>query len=327
MSENGGYIDELIVKQLTNSIESGEQVELKAWLDESEDNQSYYRQMQHVWGASKDIMAFEHVDVENDFQMFATKVGFARQKTIGRRPLSFVRSIAAVLIPLIAIGVGVALYQTTPGFGKWVAMQSDSNIESIVLPDNTIVDLNSNSRVVYEKGLDGDERRITLEGEAFFNVAKNPNKPFIITIGQTEVKVLGTQFYLEEENIDGSTTLIVTEGHVLFSSGNEKVEVVKGEWAKYADGKITKASSLPLNNMAWRTGLISFEKANLDEVMKTVLDNFGDQLDSIENDSKPTDRLITTRFESPSLEDVLVELRIHFNKNFTLIGKKLIISD
>lgn len=327
MSEKSGHIDELIVRQLTNAIESGEEIELKGWLGASADNQNYYEQMQQIWMTSENIMAFDQIDVESDFQLFASKVGLSDQKTIGKRPLTFIRSIAAVLIPLIAIGLGVALYQTTPGFGKWVAMESGSRTENVVLPDNTVVDLNSNSRVVYEKGLNGDERRIILEGEAFFNVAKNPDKPFVISVGQTEVKVLGTQFYIEEQNIDGSTMLIVTEGHVLFSAGDEKVEVVKGESAKFDNGKMTKSTSQPLNNMAWRTGLIKFEQADLDEVLKTVLDNFKGQVETVDNESKPTDRRITTRFDSPSLEDVLVELRIHFDKNFTLVGKKLVISD
>ena len=327
MSENWGNIDELIVRHLTESLNADEEQRLEDWLNHSMENKEYYRQMQMVWDTSENIMAFDDVDVMEDYNHFASKVGFAAEKRIGFSRFVSFKNIAAVLLPLLSVGMALTLYQTTPGFGKWVAFSSNNEVEQIVLPDNSTVDLNTKSRLVYEKNLDGKQRQLKLEGEGFFQVTKNPDQPFVVKVGETQVTVLGTAFYLEEKGLSGETNLIVTEGRVLFSSGDEKIVVSKGESAKYLNGKITKTESLPHNNMAWRTGMIEFDQTSLDQVLETLLDHFSDQILQVENQSKNTDRVITTKFDSPSLEEVLVELRIHFDKNFTMDGKKLIISD
>nr|WP_321407999.1 FecR domain-containing protein [uncultured Carboxylicivirga sp.] len=327
MSENWGNIDELIVKHLTNSLTSDEGEQLNSWLNLSSDNQVYFEEVQAVWNHSSNIMAFDAIDVEEDYKQFASKVGFTNEKMIGKKVSFSFRNIAAMLLPLIAVSVALTLYQTTPGFGKWVAFSSSNEVESIVLPDNSMVDLNTHSKLVFEKSFDGRQRRLKLHGEGFFKVTKNPEQPFVVKVGNTEVKVLGTAFYLEETGVNGATNLIVTEGRVMFSSNEKNVIVSKGESASFINGEFEKVNDTPLNRMSWRTGVIEFEKTGMKEVLQTLKDHFTEDIEEIENKAEVTDRVITSKFNSPKLEEVLVELRIHFKKNFTMDGKKLIISD
>nr|WP_319399892.1 FecR domain-containing protein [uncultured Carboxylicivirga sp.] len=326
MSENRGNIDELIVKQFTAILTSEEDNQLKNWLEASLDNEDYYKQMRKIWNVSENIGAFNEVDVEGDYNLFAKKVGFNKEIKLGRKTIFTLRNIAAVLLPLITISIGVTLYETTPGFGKWVAYSSNGEVETIVLPDHSEVDLNTHSKLVYEKSLDGNQRKLKLKGEGYFKVTKDPKHPFVVKVGKTEVTVLGTEFYLEEEGVNGATNLIVTDGRVKFASGNKNIIVSKGESAIFKDGDFVRVDT-PLNGMSWRTGVIEFEKSDLDQVILALKDHFADEIEKIDNQSKETDRVITTKFDSPTLDEVLVELRIHFDKNFTLDGKKLIISD
>lgn len=326
MNKNLENIDELIVRQLTDSLSTSDQSQLDSWLDESVENKTYYDQVVNIWKDSDKIKAFDTVNVLEDYSCFAKKVGFVKERNlITNRFLRF-RNVAAMLLPLLSISIVLALYYTTSGFGKWVAHSTDKHIEQISLPDQSLVDLNAFSSLRYQKSFDGAERLLKLEGEGYFKVSKNPDKPFVVNVGQTVVKVLGTAFYLEENKKNDEVTLLVTEGKVLFSSDKQKIELVKNEGAIYSNGKITKFNALPINKMAWRTGLIEFKKANLDEVIKTMLDYFS-EIEEVDNQSESIDRVITTKFTSPGIEEVLVELRIHFDKNFTLDGNKLIISD
>jgi len=327
MSENWGNIDELIVKQITDLLSSEEENQLNNWLRLSEENKDYYKQMQKVWEASDNIMAFDTIDVDADYALFADKVGFSNQQKLGVNRFINIRNIAAILLPLIGISIAFTLYQTTPGFGKWVAFSSDEEVESIILPDQSKVELNTHSKLVFEKAFDGKQRKLKLRGEGYFKVTKNPEQPFVVEIGQTEVKVLGTAFYLEEKGVNGATNLIVTEGKVSFSSEDKEVIVSKGESATFVNGSFMKVNELPANRMSWRTGVITFEESGLNQVITTLLDHFTEQIEKIDNQSKDTDRVITTKFDKPTLEEVLVELRIHFDKKFTMDGKKLIISD
>ena len=88
---------------------------------------------------------------------------------------------------------------------------------SLTLPDGTIVYLNSESSLSYPSRFNGDFRKVTLSGEAYFEVAKDPEKKFILsTTHQSQIEVLGTCFNVEayEQNTEVITTLI--EGKVDF---------------------------------------------------------------------------------------------------------------
>ena len=96
-----------------------------------------------------------------------------------------------------------------------VAHGSKSKIE---LPDGTRVTLNSGSFIRYPNNFGGDKREVYFEGEAYFDVKKNKSKPFIVSTGEIEIKVLGTQFnvsaYPDEKNIE--TTLVKGEVEVFY---------------------------------------------------------------------------------------------------------------
>ncbi|MBR8534008.1 FecR domain-containing protein [Carboxylicivirga sediminis] len=325
MDEQNKHIDELIVKYLAKDISAEEEQVLADWRQQSSDNAAYFTQMQKVWDNSCALVAFRSVDVGCDFEKFKTRVGM-QSKLI---KLSFKRKLmrfAAVMIPALVIIAAYTLHQSVPGFGKWEAFATDEEVDSIVLIDQSEVSLNKNSFLAYEKDFEGDARKLKLRGEAYFKVAKNPEKPFVVKVGNAEVKVLGTEFNIDENRRNNTITLSVTEGRVMFTSGSEKVEVSAGERAVLSNDKIVKSPLYSSNCIAWKTGTIIFEKASLDEVLETVVDHFS-ELHGFENKASKSDLFITTRFTNPSLEDVLVELRIHFKKKIEINDNKLVISD
>ena len=282
--------------------------------------------MKKVWTSSEGLSAYYAIDDERDFEVFKSKVGL-RSKFTFRKGLnrSFMR-VAAVMIPAILFFAAYGLYQTTPGFGKWQAFNSSDEVGRIVLADNSKVALNKESQLIFEKSFDGKQRTLKLKGEGYFKVTKNPSKPFVVKVGDAEVRVLGTAFNLDENQNTGDVTLSVTEGRVLFSSESEEVEVVASRMAVCSNGKM-KIQSLKSNNcIAWMTGKMTFDKATLGEVLETIVDHFS-EISTVENKSSETKYLITSKFENPSLEDILVELRIHFEKKIEIIDNKLIISD
>ena len=93
-------------------------------------------------------------------------------------------------------------------------------INEYTLPDGSVVALNSNSKLVFPKQFNGDTREVTIEGEAFFDVKPNPEKPFIINAGKAQIKVVGTSFnvsaYPETETLE----VVVKTGKVQVISKN-----------------------------------------------------------------------------------------------------------
>ena len=326
MKEVDKHIDELIVKRLSGACLPAEEKQLEEWCNNSRSNAAYLRDMEKVWTKSEGLNAYDSIDVEADFELFKTKVGLGTKLVVMKGlNRSFMR-IAAVLVPAIMFVAAYSLYQTTPGFGKWQAFNATDEVSELVLADNSEVTLNKNSRLVFEKVFNGNERALRLKGEGYFEVTKNPTKPFVVKVGDAEVRVLGTAFNLDENQKTGDVTLSVTEGRVLFSSDSEELEVAAGEMAYCINGKIQKQALKSTNCMAWMTGSIDFNKASLNEVLETLVDHF-EEVELIENNALETKHLMTSEFENPSLEDVLVELRIHFEKKFEINDNKLVISD
>ena len=139
----------------------------------------------------------------------------------------------------------------------------------LILADGTKVWLNSESKLTYPIVFAGEERKIVLEGEAFFEVAKD-RKPFIVSTWLGEVRVLGTSFdikaYREEEKV--FTTLVA--GKVCFS-GSQTVEITPGEQViAFSTGEVKKRSVNVAEYMGWKNGLFVFENQRLEEIMTTL---------------------------------------------------------
>jgi len=90
----------------------------------------------------------------------------------------------------------------------------------ISLPDNSSVLLSQNSLIRYPRQFSGDSRRVFLKGTAFFEVTKDPDKPFYVDVGKIVAKVLGTSFEISTDPFDGQVRVIVKSGAVSIYSNS-----------------------------------------------------------------------------------------------------------
>jgi hypothetical protein len=140
----------------------------------------------------------------------------------------------------------------------------------VILPDGSMVWLNAASSLKFPTAFTGGQRDVGLTGEAYFEVAKNPSKPFTVNIGSLNVKVLGTHFninaYADEDNI--KTTLL--EGLVQLTSGNshnllkpDEQGIVKGDNIRIVEVDAERA-------VAWKNGFFDFNRASIRDIMKQL---------------------------------------------------------
>ncbi|WP_256013961.1 FecR family protein [Desertivirga xinjiangensis] len=144
----------------------------------------------------------------------------------------------------------------------------------MILPDGSKVWLNSGSVLKYPVSFSGAERRIELQGEAYFEVAEILNKkdnkkaPFIINFNNTEVEVLGTRFNINSYSPVSKTTLL--DGSVRISKGKES-ELLKPGYQAIASGSaISVAEADTYKAIAWKEGIFYFNEDNLREIMEKV---------------------------------------------------------
>ena len=143
----------------------------------------------------------------------------------------------------------------------------------VVLPDGSKVWLNAASSLRFPTAFTGNERRVAITGEVYFEIAHNPKMPFLVNTLETEISVLGTHFnvmaYPDEKVI--KTTLL--EGAVKVSKAGRSAMLSPGQQARISD---LSAAIRVLNDVntdkevAWKTGFFEFEDDNLESIMRQV---------------------------------------------------------
>lgn len=142
----------------------------------------------------------------------------------------------------------------------------------LVLEDGTEVYFNSETKFRYPVKFKESERRVFLEGEAYFKVKQEADRPFIVEIGGNRIEVLGTEFnarYYPEENKQ-MTTLV--SGKVKFISKDDRsLVLVPGEQAILTDDGVLSCETVDVTlYTAWKDGNFVFRKQRLEEVLNTL---------------------------------------------------------
>ncbi|WP_207423277.1 FecR family protein [Desertivirga brevis] len=152
---------------------------------------------------------------------------------------------------------------TTPKGGKFV----------ILLPDGTKVWLNAASSLHYPTAFKGKERRVELDGEGYFEVAKNKAKPFHVEADGTDVEVLGTHFNISSYSQDQNFKTTLLEGAVKVSRANNSIVLKPSQQARLsgADGSLLREPNVDIEEvMAWKDGLFRFKNAELKDIMQEI---------------------------------------------------------
>ncbi|MEZ2338570.1 FecR domain-containing protein [Mucilaginibacter sp. RCC_168] len=158
---------------------------------------------------------------------------------------------------------------TTPEFNTITTPRGGQY--QVVLEDGTRVWLNAASSIKFPQAFTGATREVELSGEAYFEVAKNKAKPFIVQANGTKVQVFGTHFNINAYGDNNKVTTTLLEGSVRMSSGSSAVMLAPGQQGDAVNGATIKVSPADIQQiMAWKNGLFIFHDLNITEVMKQV---------------------------------------------------------
>lgn len=138
----------------------------------------------------------------------------------------------------------------------------------IVLQDGTHVWLNSESRISFPVKFGAKERRVTIEGEAYFEVAKNEQVPFIVEAGAQSITVFGTEFDVNTYDNRVVTTLV--NGSVRVHADGQSVDMVPGEQSVVSDGRIVKQMVDAKEYASWKDGYFVLEGRSFLSVMNSI---------------------------------------------------------
>ncbi|MBL7734991.1 MAG: FecR domain-containing protein [Chitinophagaceae bacterium] len=146
-----------------------------------------------------------------------------------------------------------------------------SRVIDVTLADGTRVWLNAGSSINYPVAFTGSERKILVEGEAYFEVAHDIRKPFIVSKGETIIKVLGTHFNVNAYDDETDTRITLLQGAVQVANRQYAAVIKPGEQAIVKAGKIDVAAGADLEQvMSWKEGYFRMKGTDLGSLMRQV---------------------------------------------------------
>lgn len=195
---------------------------------------------------------------------------------------------------------------------------------NIVLGDGTKVYLNAVSSIKYPTQFKGDQRVVEVEGEAYFEVAKNKKKPFIVKSGNQSIEVLGTHFNLHAYNNESVVKTTLLEGSVAVTYRNQKTILKPGQQSNVSDnlGKIAVREVDTEAAIAWKNGRFKFDDDDLKTVMKQLERWYGIKVEYRGDVSDA--RFNGGTFRNKNLSEVLKVLELS-NIKFKVEGKTILV--
>lgn len=276
-------IDQLIDLYFTGKADKVSLDQLEDWMHQSEEHRKYVRNRVEIWfsaGVSGDITDF---DKKKAFNRFKQRIATGSKAHASIRPLFWKhigRAAAIVLILLLPFA--------TYWKGKETIRQTfaDMTVEApmgartkLYLPDGTLVWLNAGSKITYSQGFGVDDRRLSLEGEGYFEVTHNKEVPFEIKTHEVGLKVLGTKFNFKNYPDDEEVTVNLMEGKVelhnelrsmpeLYLEPSEKMTLNK------RTGEMKKTRTNVTNSNIWTKDELFFDEELLEDIAKKLMRSY-----------------------------------------------------
>ena len=219
MERNITNIDSLILSFLERTISSGDLQVLRKWVKESAENKAYFQQYEEAWLLSVASTDKKRYHKELAYQNFKEKVDRAVKSKNKMIPLRRILYYAACICLIFMAGIGTNYLLSTSSSEKLLTYSLETPRRAKLkfnLPDGSIVWLNAASTLCYNNQFGITNRDLSLQGEGYFEISKNPELPLVVVSGEAKVKVLGTKFNVQNYQEDDEIRVALLEGSVDF---------------------------------------------------------------------------------------------------------------
>ena len=304
----------LIQKRLTGELKGTENQQLDSLLKNNE-NRLLADREEKIWNKTKDYQKGFEPNVEAGLSILKSRIRedqapLAKEIKLNRRSwLTRVAAAAAILL----VGSWLVLNISNPTLQE---VATTDNTQEVHLEDNTEVQINRGSDFIYPTQFTGSERKVELQGEAFFDVARNTEQPFIIQTGNIQVKVLGTSFNIRNYDNEDLAEITVRSGEVEVSTlnGNQKWNLKANDQLVFdkKEKKVSSNKDVRLNALAWFNGKFSFQNEKLEKVKQALEHVYNVELEFTEPSILKCGYTINGDLKTESITDILEGLKVAF---------------
>ena len=278
--------EEILAKFLMGECTEDELREVNAWLEGSGENARELFRLEEIYHLGRLGDTSNTQDIEKAEKRLFKRLEQEKTKQYKvRRMVGWMRY-AAVFVGFFLLGTfGYLFYQTYSQPETLLAVTTHDKIKELKLPDGTKVWLNSESTLSYRSDFGRRDRDVELDGEAYFEVAKNKEIPFYVNTETNQVRVVGTHFNVcaYKGSNEFETTLV--EGIVdIYAYDNERplTRLTKNEFFGSYQGKYKKAVLPSYDYLRWREGLYCFDDSPFSCIL-TKLEKYYNVKITVEN--------------------------------------------
>ncbi len=299
-------------------------------LTEMVDSASFNTMMRDAWDASPNqtdekLSSEIWGNIITEIQTKDDKTNFASQIRPNKNRFNRYLKIAAMVAVIFALGS--TGYFITPKFlngnngnqENFMVKVERGQKAQMRLPDGTEVWLNSDSRITYNSNYNKKDRVINLEGEAYFDVAKNPSKRFVVKCNGVDLGGRRTSKKVKSYSNEGTITTTLAQGKVKVSSANESMTLLPQDVARYnIKNKSLERDYVEDLKLAdyWRTDQMVFDEESLASICKTLERMYG--VNIIIRDTKIKDIHFSGTLCNNSLNNVFHMISLTYPIKYTI---------
>lgn len=359
METNSTYYIDLISRYFCGEATPEDILELETWVKTDPANAAAFSAYHQTWTRLEDDSMHPEENLDQEWKSLASRLNFSKDNLGETQPdLRIIRS--SITTPESKIVNGSARLRLAPvrkskiySLSLRVAaifllfaiptfflyqyltktevkqLSAGNEIMEYTLPDGSAVTLNAGAILTFPSDFDGPLRQVTLQGEAWFEVARDKTKPFIIAAGNARIRVVGTSFFVNTKTARNTREVILASGIVRVyyeNSPGTATLLLPGEKAEMATDQheIIQSRNPDANYLAWKTRYIVFEDAPLKDVIALL--NRVYMTNIMLTDKTLGDCRITATFDKQSLESVLNVLKATLDLQVRNIGNEIHLS-
>lgn len=275
-------VDEVIGKFLRKECTEEELTRINNWLKESDENAQKFFQWEEAYYIGKS----DHW--ENEEQIAAAETALfdriereEKKRGKGRFIYRMVQYAALFVGVVYAAAIGYSSLVKRQEASKMVTVTSGESVKELLLGDGTKVWLNKHTTFKYSAQYNEANRSVYLDGEAYFEVEKNPKMPFVVQSKAMQVRVLGTTFNLKSQKEKPSAVATLVQGEIEVKGNNEEGMIVLSPGQKAELNGVTKrlvVKQVDTGIDKWNTNEFVFKQADIYTIARTLEQYYGVKL-------------------------------------------------
>lgn len=305
---------------LRNILQTNQKEKIQSWVDDYSMNKETLENMINENADFTFLKDYQSFDASAAWDKIEPQIANEAPQHQART-FSLVYKVAAAVAVLL-----LAVFAIKPYIGN----TNNAGLQSIVyeskdklsLPDGSMITVDKGA-VAFNEASFTDERTMTFEGRAYFDIAKSTEgKNFVIENEQFDVEILGTEF--EINTLKSEPTVIVTEGKVKITTASESVIITANEAVKIIGNKIIKEDIQSGNIASWMSGQLEFKDVAINQIATDLSHHFNIPFELSNSDANCR---WSSSFSNESIESILTEMSAIFNSEYTVKADKVVLSN